>query len=64
MQILQKSVNKPTAYRAVAQANGANQLSLIIPCHRIINSNGDLGGYGGGTIRKQWLINHEKNHSK
>ncbi|QLE79758.1 bifunctional transcriptional activator/DNA repair protein Ada [Francisella sp. Scap27] len=58
---LAKCINKPTACRAVAQANGANQISIIIPCHRVINSNGDLGGYGGGIIRKQWLINHEKN---
>lgn len=51
------------AYRAVANANGANQLAIIIPCHRIINHNGDLGGYGGGRSRKEWLIKHEKNHA-
>jgi AraC family transcriptional regulator of adaptative response/methylated-DNA-[protein]-cysteine methyltransferase len=54
------AIGKATAYRAVANANGANQLAIIIPCHRIINSNGELGGYGGGVIRKQWLIEHEK----
>lgn len=54
------AVGKPTAFRAVAQANGANQLALIIPCHRIINKNGELGGYGGGLLRKKWLLNHEK----
>ncbi|MEC0240590.1 trifunctional transcriptional activator/DNA repair protein Ada/methylated-DNA--[protein]-cysteine S-methyltransferase [Paenibacillus dokdonensis] len=54
------SLGKPTAYRAVAQANGANQLALVIPCHRVINSSGDLGGYGGGLIRKNWLLQHEK----
>jgi AraC family transcriptional regulator, regulatory protein of adaptative response / methylated-DNA-[protein]-cysteine methyltransferase len=54
------AMGKPTAYRAVAQANGANQLCLIIPCHRVINTNGELGGYGGGLKRKEWLINHEK----
>lgn len=53
-------IGKPTAYRAVANANGANQLAIIVPCHRIINSNGNLGGYGGGIARKQWLIEHEK----
>ncbi|WP_036605613.1 bifunctional transcriptional activator/DNA repair enzyme AdaA [Paenibacillus assamensis] len=53
-------VGQPTAYRAVARANGANQLAIIVPCHRIINANGDLGGYGGGLSRKQWLLNHEK----
>jgi AraC family transcriptional regulator of adaptative response/methylated-DNA-[protein]-cysteine methyltransferase len=54
------AVGKPSACRAVAQANGANQLALIIPCHRVINSNGEIGGYGGGITRKKWLLNHEK----
>lgn len=54
------SIGKPTACRAVALANGANQLAIIIPCHRVINSNGQLGGYAGGITRKQWLINHER----
>ncbi len=54
-----QSLGKPSAYRAVANANGANQLAIIIPCHRIINSNGELGGYGGGVNRKKWLIDHE-----
>jgi len=56
------SIGKNKAYRAVANANGANQLAIIIPCHRIINSNGDLGGYGGGVTRKKWLIEHETTH--
>lgn len=60
---LSNALGKPTAYRAVAQANGANQLSLIIPCHRVINSDGQLGGYGGGITRKEWLLNHEKRMS-
>ena len=51
---------KPTAFRAVAQANGANQLAIVIPCHRVINSNGELGGYGGGLSRKDWLLKHER----
>ncbi|OAB40100.1 bifunctional transcriptional activator/DNA repair enzyme AdaA [Paenibacillus glacialis] len=54
------SLGKPTAFRAVAQANGANQLAIVIPCHRVINANGDLGGYGGGLTRKEWLLHHEK----
>lgn len=58
---LAHAIKRPTAFRAVAQANGANQLAIIIPCHRVINANGDLGGYGGGLSRKQWLINHERN---
>ncbi len=56
------SIHKPTAYRAVANANGANQLALIIPCHRIISSDGSLGGYGGGIAVKQWLLEHEQRH--
>ncbi len=54
------TINRPTAFRAVAQANGANQLAIIIPCHRIINSNGNLGGYGGGLLKKQWLLDLER----
>jgi AraC family transcriptional regulator of adaptative response/methylated-DNA-[protein]-cysteine methyltransferase len=55
-----KAVGKPGSFRAVANANGANQLTIIIPCHRVINSNGNLGGYGGGINRKKWLLNLEK----
>ena len=55
-----QEVKKPTAFRAVARANGTNQLALIIPCHRVINTSGELGGYAGGITRKQWLLNHEK----
>jgi AraC family transcriptional regulator of adaptative response/methylated-DNA-[protein]-cysteine methyltransferase len=57
-----ESIGKSTAYRAVANANGANQIAIVIPCHRIINSNGNLGGYGAGIIRKQWLIDHERKY--
>ncbi len=56
------SLNKPTAYRAVANANGANQLGIIIPCHRVVASDGTLGGYGGGLEIKKWLLSHEKLH--
>ncbi len=55
-----KSINAPTASRGVGRANGSNQLAIIIPCHRVINANGDLGGYGGGIVRKQWLLEHER----
>lgn len=58
------SLNKPNSYRAVANANGVNQLAIIIPCHRIIASDGKLGGYGGGITVKQWLLEHEKSFSK
>ncbi|MFI5342887.1 MAG: bifunctional transcriptional activator/DNA repair enzyme AdaA [Chlamydiales bacterium] len=53
-------IGKPSAFRAMAQANGANQLAIVIPCHRVINTNGELGGYGGGLSRKKWLVNHER----
>lgn len=55
-------IGRPLACRAVANANGLNQFAIIIPCHRIINSNGDLGGYGGGLPRKKWLLDHEKQY--
>ncbi|MGY3779533.1 bifunctional transcriptional activator/DNA repair enzyme AdaA [Isobaculum melis] len=57
---LAEQLGNPKAYRAVARANGANQISLLVPCHRIINTNGELGGYGGGIQRKEWLLKHEK----
>jgi len=57
---LAQALGKPAAYRAVAQANGANQLALIIPCHRVINADGNLGGYSGGIARKEWLLKHEQ----
>ena len=49
--------------RAVGLANGANPLSIIVPCHRVIGSNGTLTGYGGGLDRKQWLLDHERRWS-
>ena len=54
------AIGKGSAVRAVASANGANQFAIVIPCHRVINTNGELGGYGGGLKRKEWLIAHEK----
>jgi AraC family transcriptional regulator of adaptative response/methylated-DNA-[protein]-cysteine methyltransferase len=57
---LAMSIGNPSAFRAVANANGANQLAIVVPCHRAINTNGELGGYGGGLARKKWLINHER----
>jgi O-6-methylguanine DNA methyltransferase len=46
--------------RAAAQANGANPLAIVVPCHRVINADGTLGGYGGGVPRKRWLLDHER----
>lgn len=52
-------VGNPKACRAVARANGANPLCVLIPCHRVINKDGRLGGYSSGIHRKQWLLEHE-----
>jgi AraC family transcriptional regulator, regulatory protein of adaptative response / methylated-DNA-[protein]-cysteine methyltransferase len=52
-------IQEPTATRAVARANGDNRIAIIIPCHRVIGSNGDLTGYAGKIWRKQWLLDHE-----
>jgi methylated-DNA-[protein]-cysteine S-methyltransferase len=52
-------IHKPSACRAVGLANGQNPISLVIPCHRVIGSNGSLTGYGGGLDRKKWLLEHE-----
>ncbi|WP_282134803.1 methylated-DNA--[protein]-cysteine S-methyltransferase [Seonamhaeicola maritimus] len=56
---LSKQLGDPKAIRAVANANGKNPLWIIVPCHRVIGSDGSLTGYAGGLHRKQWLINHE-----
>lgn len=53
-------INNEKAVRAVGSANGKNKLSILIPCHRIIGSNGKLTGYAGGLWRKEWLLHHEK----
>lgn len=59
-QALAETLNKPTAARAVAAANGANRIALVIPCHRVIGKDGSMTGYGGGVARKRWLLEHEK----
>jgi len=58
---LAKNINNEKAVRAVASANGANAIGLIIPCHRIIGSNGELTGYGGGLALKKRLLKLEQN---
>jgi methylated-DNA-[protein]-cysteine S-methyltransferase len=55
-----RSIGKPTACRAVGGANGRNPIAIIVPCHRVIGSNGTLTGYGSGIWRKEWLLEHEK----
>ncbi|QXP73359.1 methylated-DNA--[protein]-cysteine S-methyltransferase [Tenacibaculum sp. AHE15PA] len=54
-----KQVGDPKAIRAVASANGKNPIWIIIPCHRVIGSDGSLTGYAGGIWRKKWLLEHE-----
>jgi len=56
---LAEAVGRPTAVRAVARANGANPLAIVVPCHRVIGADGALTGYGGGVLRKRWLLDHE-----
>ncbi len=56
---LSKQLGDVKAIRAVANANGKNPVWIIIPCHRVIGSDGSLTGYAGGLARKQWLLNHE-----
>lgn len=58
-----KRIQRPTAIRAVGAANGANPISIVVPCHRLVGANGSLTGYGGGLERKRWLIDHEQKHS-
>lgn len=53
-------LGRPTASRAVGAANGANPIAIIVPCHRVIGSNGLLTGYGGGLAAKEWLLKLEK----
>jgi len=56
---LSKKLGDPKAIRAVARANGKNPLWIVIPCHRVIGSDGSLTGYAGGLHRKEWLLRHE-----
>lgn len=57
---LARRASRPRSVRAVARAVGMNQLALVVPCHRILRSDGELGGYAGGLRRKEWLIGHER----
>lgn len=56
---LARTLGVPAASRAVGLANGANPISIVVPCHRVIGANGALTGYGGGLHRKHWLLEHE-----
>lgn len=61
---LASQIGAPTASRAVGLANGRNPISIIVPCHRVIGSNGSLTGYGGGIERKRALLDLERQHSQ
>jgi AraC family transcriptional regulator, regulatory protein of adaptative response / methylated-DNA-[protein]-cysteine methyltransferase len=58
-----QAIGAPTSIRAVGHANGANPVSIVIPCHRLLGSDGSLTGYGGGLWRKRWLLDHEAAHA-
>jgi methylated-DNA-[protein]-cysteine S-methyltransferase len=57
---LAAEIGKPSASRAVGLANGRNPISIIVPCHRVVGSGGDLTGYGGGLERKRYLLDFER----
>lgn len=57
---LAEQIGRPKAVRAVGLANGSNPIPIVVPCHRVIGSDGSLTGYGGGMDRKRWLLQHEK----
>lgn len=60
---LSKKLGNTKAIRAAASANGKNSLAIVVPCHRVIGSNGTLVGYAGELWRKQWLLNHEARYA-
>ncbi|MEZ5939568.1 MAG: trifunctional transcriptional activator/DNA repair protein Ada/methylated-DNA--[protein]-cysteine S-methyltransferase [Hyphomonadaceae bacterium] len=60
---LAAAIGQPSAVRAVANANRLNRCAIILPCHRVIGSDGSLTGYAGGLWRKQWLLDHERRHT-
>lgn len=59
-----RRLGRPGAPRAVGTANGRNPVAIVIPCHRVIASDGSLGGYSAGVLRKRWLLEHEKQGAK
>ena len=61
---LAEQIGRPAAVRAVGLANGSNPVGVIVPCHRVIDSNGSLTGYGGGIERKRWLLEHENKNQR
>ena len=63
-QELANRLGDPLVIRAAASANGKNPIAIIIPCHRVIGSDGSLTGYAGGLHRKKWLVEHEQPHKQ
>ncbi len=61
---LAERIDRAKAVRAVGLANGSNPVGIVVPCHRVIGSDGSLTGYGGGLERKQWLLKHEQNNTR
>ena len=59
-----RRVGRPRAVRAVGAANAANPVAIVVPCHRVIGSDGKLHGYAGGVARKQRLLDHERRHRR
>ena len=57
-----QAIGNPKAVRAIGAANGANRVAIMVPCHRVVGTNGQLTGYGGGIQRKRWLLLHEEQH--
>ncbi|MDP4282904.1 MAG: methylated-DNA--[protein]-cysteine S-methyltransferase [Bacteroidota bacterium] len=60
---LARRIGNIKAIRAIGKANGSNRISIIVPCHRVIGSDGSLTGYAGGLWRKQWLLEHENKYA-
>jgi methylated-DNA-[protein]-cysteine S-methyltransferase len=61
---LAQKIGRSSAARAVGLANGSNPIGIVVPCHRVIGSNGTLTGYGGGLERKRWLLDHEAQNAE
>lgn len=57
---LAQNIGSPKAFRAVGRTNGLNPVSIVLPCHRVVGSNGKLTGYAGGLANKEWLLDHER----
>jgi len=60
---LARGIQRPSASRAVGHASSKNPISIIVPCHRVVGASGQLTGYAGGMVAKQWLLEHEQRHA-